>query len=96
MLDIVCKISPITYTLNYRNDIKDIPNKLKKIGFSAQQLLSILKFISQKDYTHIVDESNPYRYHVSFANIIPLLVQSIAECIHKIEKIKDIVTNINL
>ena len=90
---IVKHIRPIIYAPNMRNleDNTIINSGENRIGFSAQNLLSVEENNNYKGYLRLAVDDDPRRYYVNSSNIIPLLVQTLKELIVKNKKLKSII-----
>jgi hypothetical protein len=94
--DIVEKIRPIMYETNMRdlNDGQILSSGDKRIGFSAQNLLTVEDESNYKGYLKLAVSDDPQRYYVNSSNVLPLLVQTLKELMVKNKKIKSIIDNI--
>jgi hypothetical protein len=55
--------------------------------------LSILSNIDYKDYINLVDNSNDYRYNISYTDFIPLIINALKDIINRVNILSKIINN---
>lgn len=84
-LNFINEISPVRFDWNQRGGGLE---GRKDIGFTAQDLLEVQQK-TNINVPNLVDESNPNKYHVSYTQLIPILVKAIQELSARIKTLEE-------